>query len=231
MGFLGSSGNFYKVGWSPLCFSLCTAFLKLAQTSHSGFSSPLLNFPVADSLHFLSWELLPSSMWEPSTHFPLFFHVLYFWMQMTHPNHLSTFVFQLILTSLVLGSICLGRCSLHSSSHFTSVYCLWTCTFLPGSHFLKRQIDISFIHCFGPLSHVLSILSWPQSPIVVLRGSCPSCVSRKQIFPPRNINTRKKAFSYHFICHSSWKFRKLLLIPRVNDRHFENIKFTKLKLI
>lgn len=136
--YLGSSKDFYKAGQSPQCFLYCTAFLKPTQTSLSDLSSPLFNFSVAECLHFLSWELHLSSTWELSTHFPLFFHVLCFWMQITHPNHLSISIFQLILTSLVLGSICLERRNLPLSSHFISVYCSWICSFSPWVPLLEK---------------------------------------------------------------------------------------------
>lgn len=60
---------------------------------------------------------------------------------------------------------------------------------LPGSHFLKRQSNLSSIHHFSPLSQVLSVLYCPLAPIIGLNGSCPSCIWRKQIFPPHSTGT------------------------------------------
>lgn len=74
MGYLGSSTDFYKVGWPPLCFPLCTAFLKPAQISHSGLSSPLLNFPVAvSSFPFIR----TTTMFHVGTIYPLPIVLLY----------------------------------------------------------------------------------------------------------------------------------------------------------
>lgn len=118
------------------CFPLCNALLKLAQPSHSGLCSPLLNFPVAARLHYLLWELYPPSMWELPTH-PLFSSMC-LWIQMPHPNHLSIPINQLVLATLILRPIWLETWSLSSSPQFISVYCLWLCSFSPWLPLLEK---------------------------------------------------------------------------------------------
>ena len=68
-----------------------------------------------------------------------------------------------------------GAVSLHILISFQFI--AYSCAvFLPGSHLLKRQPNLSSIHHFSPSSQVLSVLYWPQTLIIVLNGFCPSCI-------------------------------------------------------
>lgn len=194
MAYLGSSTSFYKVGWSPLCFPLCTAFLKPVQTSHSGLSSPLLNFPVQTA--FISfhenYNHLPCGNNLPTSHCSFIFCA-------SECRWLTQTTFSYPFSSLSWLHWFLDQYPWRDAISLWAVISLQFIAygyvlFLPGCHFLKRQLDISFIHYFGPLSQVLSILYWPQSPTVVLRGSCPSCVSRKQIFFSTQNQHKKESF-------------------------------------
>lgn len=211
-------------------------FIKL-NGLHRIFPSALPHWSQLSSPTLVSVHHYWTSQWQPVS---IIFHENYtcpphgncplsshyssvpFGIRMPHPNHLSIRVVQLVLALLVLRPICLGRCSLPSRSHFFSLLLMVVELFSLGPTSWKDNLTFPpFTISVPHLRFFLSCTGF-RFPLQYWIALVPATQEENRFFLHNTLAQESKLFPIvSGICQCTWKFRKLLFISRVYDRHIE----------